>query len=180
MREKSGITQATVLPEVGAVSDDECDRSGRIYLSRVTWPAAKGVGEGRFLVHGADAAAFFHVPTRGLLSWGAGPVPFMAHPVDCGTVLSGPAVEAAAGELSDVGSVALFRHVDEGYYEGRILHRDCEIGVVSEASGMGPVRTSWWARGLRGTRDVPPLLPPRNGGGVASLPRESLTPEGAP
>ncbi len=146
MRERRGITQATVLPEVGTVADDERNRSGGVYLSRVTWPAAEGVDEGRFLVHGADAAAFFHASAQGLLSWGAGSVPFMAYPVDRGTVLSGPAVEAAAGELADVGSLVLFQRGDDCRYEGRILHRDDEIEAASEASGMGPVRTSWWMR----------------------------------
>lgn len=146
MQERRGITQATVLPEVGTVADDERDRSGGIYLSRVTWPAAEGVDVGRFLVHGADAAVFFRAPAQGILSWGAEPMPFMAHAAEGGAVLSGPAVEAAAGELADVGSLALFQHIGDGRYEGRILHRDDEIEAASEASGMGPVRTSWWMR----------------------------------
>lgn len=126
--------------------EDERDGLGEVYLSRVTWPAARDVDEGRFLVHGADAVTFFHAPARGLLSRDVGPVPFTAHPIEDGVALSGPAVEEAADELADVGSLALFRRVGEDRYEGRVLHRDDEIEAASEASGLGPVRTSWWVR----------------------------------
>lgn len=127
--------------------DVACGLDPEVYLTRITWPAAKDVEMGRFLVHGAAAAAFFKAPACGLLIWGGGrPLRFEAKEMSDGVVLSGPVVEEGSDELTDVGSLVLFIRINNNKYEGRVLHRDEEIDAVCEWSGMGPVRTSWWMR----------------------------------
>lgn len=127
--------------------DVVCGYDSEVNLTRITWPAARDVGQGRFLVHGAEAAVFFKAPAHGLLVWGDGdPLPFDAKEMGDGVVLPGPAVVEGSAELADIGSLALFIRINNNKYEGRVLHRDEEIDVVCERSGMGPVRTSWWMR----------------------------------